>query len=76
MIVEDFKPNQKNKTGDLVKKWLKKNVKAKIIEVFKHLEEELMKKEGDPAKIEEDKRKREENKIATQKAKEEKGAEK
>ncbi len=76
MIVEDFKPSQKNKTGDLVKKWLKKNVKAKIIEVFKHLEEELMKKEGDPAKIEEDKRKREENKIATQKAKEEKGAEK
>lgn len=74
MIVEDFKASQKNKTGDLVKKWVKKNVKAKIIEVFKHLEEELMKKEGDPAKIEEDKRKREENKIATQKAKEEKGA--
>ena len=74
MIVEDFKPTQKNKTSDLVKKWMKKNVKAKIVEVFKHLEEELMKKEGDPAKIEEDRRKREENKIATQKAKEELGA--
>ncbi len=74
MIVEDFKPTQKNKTSDLVKKWMKKNVKAKIVEVFKHLEEELMKKEGDPVKIEEDRRKREENKIATQKAKEELGA--
>ncbi len=76
MVVDDFKASSKNKTGDLVKKWIKKNAKAKIIEVFRHLEEELMKQEGDPQKIEEDKRKREENLIATQKAKEEKGAEK
>jgi hypothetical protein len=76
MIVDDVKATEKNKTADLIKKWLKKNVKAKIIEVFKHLEEELMRQEGDPAKIEEDRKKREENLLATQKAKEEKGAEK
>lgn len=35
-----------------------------------------MRKEGDPTKIEEDKKRREENLLATQKAKEEKGAEK
>ena len=35
-----------------------------------------MKQEGDPNKLEEDRKKREENLVATQKAKEEKGAEK
>jgi hypothetical protein len=76
MIVDDVKATEKNKTADLIKKWIKKNVKAKIIEVFKHLEEELMRKEGDPDKLEEDRKKREENQAATQKAKEEKGEEK
>jgi predicted transcriptional regulator len=76
MIVDDVKATEKNKTAELLKKWIKKNAKAKIIEVFKHLEEELMKYESDPNKIEEDSKKREENLLATQKAKEEKGAEK
>lgn len=60
----------------MLKQWLKKNAKGKIIEIFKHLEEALMKEEGDPVKLAEDKRRREENLAATQKAKEEKGAEK
>jgi activator of HSP90 ATPase len=76
MIVDEVRATEKNKTADLLKKWIKKNAKAKIIEVFRHLEEELMKQEGDPAKLQEDKRKREENLLATQKAREEKGAEK
>lgn len=59
MIVDDVRATEKNKTADLIKKWLKKNAKAKIIEVFKHLEEELMKQEADPNKIEEDRKKRE-----------------
>lgn len=41
-----------------MKKWIKKSAKEKIIEVFKHLEEELMKAESDPKKLEEDKKKR------------------
>lgn len=76
MVVDDVRATEKNKTADLIKKWLKKNAKAGIIEVFKHLEEELMKQEADPNKIEEDRKKREENQLATKKAKEEKGAEK
>lgn len=52
MIVDDVKSTEKNKTGDLMKKWIKKSAKDKIIEVFKHLEEELMKVESDPKKIE------------------------
>ena len=42
-----------------MKKWIKKGAKDKIIEVFKHLEGQLMKTESDPQKLEEDKRKRE-----------------
>jgi len=61
-------------TAQLMKKWIKINAKAKIIEVFKHLEEELVKVEGDPQKLEEDKKKREEMHAATQKARSEKGA--
>lgn len=38
------------------------------------LEKELLIEESDPAKLEEDKKKREENKAAIQKALEEKGA--
>lgn len=53
-----------------MKKWLKKNIKAKMIEVFRHLEEELMKTESDPKKLEEDKKKREESVLATKKARE------
>ena len=76
MVIEDVKSNEKNKTAELVKKWVKKSAKAKIIEVFRHLEEELVKQESDPLKLEEDKKKREEIQVATQKAREEKGAEK
>lgn len=76
MIVDEVKATEKNKTADLMKKWIKKNAKPKIIEVFKHLEEQLIKSESDPLKLEEDKKKREESLAATQKAKEEKGAEK
>lgn len=60
----------------MVKKWIKKSAKGKIIEVFRHLEEELVKQESDPLKLEEDRKKREEIQLATQKAREEKGAEK
>jgi hypothetical protein len=59
MIVDDIKATEKNKSAEILKKWLKKNAKQRIIEVFKHLEEELMKTESNPAKLEEDKRKRE-----------------
>jgi hypothetical protein len=59
-----------------MKKWLKDNAKAAIIGVFKHLQEELVKFEGDPQKIEEDRRKREEVQEATRRAREERGAEK
>jgi hypothetical protein len=76
MIIDEVKATEKNKTADIMKKWLKKSVKPKIIEIFKHLEGELVKVEGDPAKLEEDKKKREEMQVATQKAREEKGAEK
>ena len=76
MVVEEVKATEKNKSGELLKQWLRKNAKGKMIEIFKHLEEALMKEEGDPVKLAEDKRKREENLVATQKAKEEKGAEK
>jgi hypothetical protein len=51
MVIEDVKTTEKNKTAELIKKWVKKNVKAKIVEVFRHLEEELVKKESDPSKI-------------------------
>ena len=37
MIIDEVKATEKNKTADLMKKWIKKNAKAKIIEVFKHL---------------------------------------
>lgn len=76
MIIEEIKANEKNKTGDLMKKWIKKNGKEKIIQAFKQMEIELMQAEGDPKKLEEDKKKREENLEATKKAREEKGAEK
>jgi hypothetical protein len=51
MLIEDVRAKEKNKTAEQLKKWIKKNAKAKIIEVFKLLEEELVKKEGDPQKL-------------------------
>lgn len=51
MIIDEVKATEKNKTGDLMKKWIKKNAKPRIIEVFKHLEEELVKSESDPSKL-------------------------
>ena len=59
-----------------MKKWLKKYAKEKMVNVFREYEVDLLKMEGDPKKLEEDKKKREEAILATQKAKEEKGAEK
>ena len=76
MIIDDVKSNEKNKTGDLMKKWIKKNAKDKIVGVFKQMEAQLMQNESDPKKLEEDKKKREENILATKKAREEKGDEK
>ena len=76
MVIEEVKSTEKNKTGDLMKKWIKKNAKDKMIQIFKSLEHELMSVEADPKKLEEDKKKREENLLAVKKAKEEKGAEK
>jgi len=76
MIIEEIKANEKNKTGDLMKKWIKKSAKEKIVQVFKQMEIELMQAEADPKKLEEDKKRREENQEATKKAREEKGAEK
>lgn len=51
MVIDEVKSTEKNKTGELMKKWIKKNAKERIIEVFKHLEEELMKTEADPKKL-------------------------
>jgi hypothetical protein len=68
MVIEDVKATEKNKTAELIKKWIKKSAKAKIIEVFRHLEEELVKQESDPSKLEEDRKKREELQVATKKA--------
>jgi hypothetical protein len=31
ILIEDVKATEKNKTADLLKKWIKKNAKAKII---------------------------------------------
>jgi len=31
MVIDDVKATEKNKIADLMKKWLKKNVKAKVI---------------------------------------------
>lgn len=59
-----------------MKKWVKKNAKEHIMKVFKDLENDLMQQESDPKKLEEDKKKREEAYLATQKARDEKGAEK
>ena len=59
MVIEDVKSTEKNKTGDLVKKWIKKNAKEQIIKVFKQMEHDLMSNEADPKKLEEDKKKRE-----------------
>ena len=76
MVIDDVKAVEKNKTGELMKKELKKNAKKHMIQMFKSLESELAKTESDPKKLEEDKKKREEMQAATQKAREEKGAEK
>ena len=38
MIIDDVKSNEKNKTGDLMKKWIRKNAKDKIVGVFKQME--------------------------------------
>lgn len=38
MIIDEVKSNEKNKTGDLMKKWIKKNAKDKIVGVFKQME--------------------------------------
>ena len=53
-----------------MKKWIKKNAKDRVVGVFKQYEAELAKYEGNPKKLEEDKKKREEAVVATQKAKE------
>ena len=37
MIVEDVKSNEKNRAGDELKKWVKKNIKEKIIGVFREM---------------------------------------
>ena len=42
-----------------MKKWIKKNAKQHIINIFKEFEGDLIKYESDPKKIEEDKKKRE-----------------
>jgi len=42
MIVEEVKATEKNKSGEELKKWIKKNAKSKMVEVFKRLEAELM----------------------------------
>jgi activator of HSP90 ATPase len=39
LIIDEVKATEKNKAADALKKWIKKNAKASIIEVFKHLEE-------------------------------------
>ena len=52
-----------------MKKWVKKNIKDKVVSIFREYEKDLLKYEGDPKKLEEDKKKREEAIIATKKAK-------
>lgn len=51
MVVEEVKATEKNKSGELLKQWIRKNAKGKIIEIFKHFEEALIKEEGDPVKL-------------------------
>ena len=74
MIIDEVKATQKNKTGEALKKGVRKNAKKHIIEIFKSLESELAKSESDPQKLEQDRLKREQVQAATQKAREEKGA--
>ena len=74
MIIDEVKATQKNKTGEALKKEVRKNAKKHIIEIFKSLESELAKSESDPQKLEQDRLKREQVQAATQKAREEKGA--
>lgn len=69
LVFEDVKATEKNKCGQEIKKWIKKNAKPKIIEIFKEMQSDLVKLESDPKKLEEDKLKREEALKATQKAK-------
>jgi hypothetical protein len=76
MVIDDVKATEKNKCGEELKKWIKKNGKERVIGVFKALESDLQKRESDPQKLEEDQKKREEATKFTEKAKEEKGEEK
>lgn len=70
MVIDEVKATEKNKTGDVMKKWIKKGAKDKIIEAFKKMAAEIMNAESDPKKLEEDKIKREENLKAVHKARE------
>lgn len=38
MVIDEVKANEKNKTGELMKKWVKKNAKEKMVQVFKQME--------------------------------------
>jgi hypothetical protein len=51
MIIDDIKATQKNKAGDELKKYLKKNAKEAIMKVFKSFEEDISKHECDPKKL-------------------------
>jgi hypothetical protein len=37
MIIDEVKSTEKNKTGDVMKKWIKKNGKERMIAIFKQM---------------------------------------
>jgi hypothetical protein len=37
LVIQEVKATEKNSCGEEIKKWIKKNAKAKIIEAFKQM---------------------------------------
>ena len=57
MIIDDVKSNEKNKTGDLMIKWIKKNAKDKIVGVSNRCKHSLCKMSPIPKNLKKTKRK-------------------
>ena len=76
ITIDDVKTTAKGDEATKVKTFIKKHLKNYYMKLFESFAEDLAVMEGDPQKLEEDRKKREEASFAMQKAKEEKGAEK
>ena len=76
IVVEGVKSECKNKFVERVKVFICKTLKQNYVDLFKHFAEDLQKIEGDPEKLEADKRKREVAMVEMNKAREDKGLEK